>query len=57
MREALQIAESELPGAPLLVDEWEQNLTDQERSCLQIYDNAVARAIEEVKYDHDTSKH
>ncbi|MEW8494274.1 MAG: hypothetical protein AB2604_10750 [Candidatus Thiodiazotropha taylori] len=47
-REALQLAESQSPGYPNLVDKWKETLSQTELELLEVYDNAVLRALEDT---------
>ncbi|MCU7877255.1 MAG: hypothetical protein KZQ84_10730 [Candidatus Thiodiazotropha sp. (ex Lucinoma borealis)] len=56
-REALLQVEGELTGASNLVADWEMGLCDMERGILEVYDNAVQRAREDVIDNYQRSKH
>ncbi|MEW8522516.1 MAG: hypothetical protein AB2552_05635 [Candidatus Thiodiazotropha endolucinida] len=56
-REALLLAEGQLPGYPSLVDEWKESLSDMERQLLEVYDNAVLRALEDAIEMHQQNQH
>ncbi|MCU7906502.1 MAG: hypothetical protein KZQ76_11815 [Candidatus Thiodiazotropha sp. (ex Epidulcina cf. delphinae)] len=54
-REALEIAENEFCNAPLIL-EWEQGLSEMEREILEVYDNAVQRALDDIIDQHQRNR-